>query len=63
MTVDAGTEHLDICFSPGGRSFLSTDGAAPKAPMVGAQTISVQRTNGLMRRVAILPNGMARLAL
>jgi type II secretion system protein H len=63
MTVAAGTTTLDICFTPGGRSFLSTDGTPPTAAMVGAQTISVRRTNGQLRRVTILPNGMARLAL
>lgn len=63
MTVTAATANMDICFTPGGRSFLSTNGGAPTAAMVGAQTISVQRTNGLVRNVAILPNGMARLAL
>jgi type IV fimbrial biogenesis protein FimT len=60
---------MDICFTPMGRSFLSFDGNPPTQPMVGATTIDVQRNiegtslKGLLRTVAILPNGMARLGL
>ncbi|HEX2876050.1 MAG TPA: prepilin-type N-terminal cleavage/methylation domain-containing protein [Polyangiaceae bacterium] len=57
---------MDICFTPMGRSFISFDGTAPTASMVGATTVEVQRTGkglGLLRSVAILPNGMARLGL
>jgi prepilin-type N-terminal cleavage/methylation domain-containing protein len=61
----AGLDNMDICFTPMGRSFLSTDGTAPTAPMAGATTVTVQRTGGvgLLRTVAVLPNGMARLGL
>ena len=58
--------QMDICFTPMGRSFISFDGTAPTTAMVGATTVDVQRTSkgvGLLRTVAILPNGMARLGL
>lgn len=57
---------MDICFTPMGRSFISFDGTAPTASMAGATTVEVQRTSrgsGVLRTVAILPNGMARLGL
>jgi type IV fimbrial biogenesis protein FimT len=63
---DSPVTQMDICFTPMGRSFVSFDGAAPTTAMVGATTVDVQRTGsgtGLLRRVAILPNGMARLGL
>lgn len=72
MTVTAknpsstAVTQMDICFTPMGRSFVSFDGTAPTTAMVGAPTIDVQRTGsgtGLLRTVAILPNGMARLGL
>jgi prepilin-type N-terminal cleavage/methylation domain-containing protein len=61
-------DNMWICFTPLGRSFLSTDGMAPTAPMAGAATVTVRRTAngadvGLLRTVAVLPNGMARLGL
>jgi type IV fimbrial biogenesis protein FimT len=58
--------QMDICFTPMGRSFISFDGTTPTTPMAGATTVDVQRTGkglGLLRTVAILPNGMARLGL
>lgn len=58
--------QMDICFTPMGRSFISFNGSAPTNAMVGATTVEVQRTGtgtGLLRTVAILPNGMARLGL
>jgi prepilin-type N-terminal cleavage/methylation domain-containing protein len=58
--------QMDICFTPMGRSFISFDGTPPSTAMVGATTVDVQRTStgtGLLRTVAILPNGMARLGL
>ena len=56
--------RMDICFTPMGRSFISFNTAPPTAAMVGATTVDVQRSgNGLLRTVAILPNGMARLGL
>ena len=63
---DVAKDNMDICFSPLGRSFISFDGNAPTAAMARATTIEVQRTGngvGLLRTVAILPNGMARLGL
>lgn len=62
------TDNMDICFTPMGRSFISFDGTVPTAPMVGATKIDVQRLRGgspvgLLRTVAVLPNGMARLGL
>jgi len=56
---------MDLCFTPLGRSFISFDGTPPTAPMVGATTIDVQRSGGigLLRSVAILPTGMARVGL
>jgi type IV fimbrial biogenesis protein FimT len=63
---DVAKTKMDICFSPLGRSFISFDGKAPTAAMAAATTIGVQRTGnglGLLRTVAILPNGMARLGL
>jgi len=57
--------QMDICFTPMGRSFITFDTNPPTA-MVGATTVDVQRTGsgtGLLRTVAILPNGMARLGL
>jgi type IV fimbrial biogenesis protein FimT len=57
-------DKMDICFTPLGRSFISFDGTPPTAPMVGATTVDVQRSaGGLLRTIAVLPNGMARLGL
>jgi len=61
--------QMDLCFTPLGRSFISFDGAPPTLPMVGATTIDVQRLNsanqpiGLLRSVAVLPTGMARVGI
>ncbi len=70
MTVkgvnSAGTAVTDmsICFSPGGRSFASfAAGTDPIAAMVGSVRFTVQRTGGLARKVAVLPNGYSRIAL
>lgn len=63
FSVTATTNNMDICFTASGRSFLSTDGTAPRQAMVGAQLISVKREGGTTRTVAVLPNGMARLGL
>lgn len=64
----AAQDSMDICFSPMGRSFISFDGQPPSTPMAGATTIDVRRqANGAdvgpLRTVAVLPNGMARVAL
>jgi prepilin-type N-terminal cleavage/methylation domain-containing protein len=63
---DTAVTQMDICFTPLGRSFISFDGNPPTTAMAGATTVEVQRTGtgtGLLRTVAILPNGMARLGL
>lgn len=63
-TVTGATNNVDICFTPSGRSFLSTTtNTPPRTPMVGPQLLAVQRSGGLSRTVAVLPNGMARLGL
>jgi type IV fimbrial biogenesis protein FimT len=64
--TDTAVTQMDICFTPMGRSFISFDGNPPTTAMAGATTVDVQRTGtgtGLLRTVAILPNGMARLGL
>lgn len=54
---------IQVCFTPGGRSFLSTIDTPPTAPFTGSLEFAVQRDVGLLRRVVLLPNGNARLAL
>lgn len=55
---------LDMCFSPHGRTFTRTVAANALAPMTGTVNVTVSRGSGtLQRRVSVLPNGMARLAL
>lgn len=63
FSVTTATDTLDVCFSPSGRSFFSTDGQPPTQPMVGVRLLSVKRGDGLSRTIALLPNGIARLAL
>ena len=60
-----GTTKTDIrvCFTPSGRSFASYVDANPTAAMAGSVEFTVKRATGLLRRVALLPNGNARLAL
>jgi len=60
--------YLDVCFTPMGRSFFRTAAGNPFTPMVGVNLISVGRFPagatspvGVARRVAILPNGTARI--
>jgi prepilin-type N-terminal cleavage/methylation domain-containing protein len=57
-------EALDICFTPGGRSFSAKTGD-PLTPLAQAFTATVGRTGSadLARDVFVLPNGAARLAL
>jgi hypothetical protein len=55
--------QISVCFTPGGRSFFSLDSNPPAAPLTRAIEFEVQRTNGLLRRTVVLPNGNARLAL
>lgn len=66
---------MDICFTPAGRSFVSFSRASsPSTPMAGATTVSMARKSGggtsgvaedgkFWRKVVILPNGSARVAL
>lgn len=58
------TNNVDVCFTPGGRTFASYDGTFPTAAMAGVVTFTVKRDPvGLLRRVVVLPTGTARLAL
>lgn len=62
--ADANVTEMSVCFTPLGRSFASYDATFPTATMAGAATIQVKRgDSGLLRTVAVLPNGSARLAL
>ena len=54
---------IRVCFSPSGRSFASYVAADPSAPMTNSVEFTVQRGAGQVRRIALLPNGNARLAL
>lgn len=55
---------MNICFSPGGRSFASyASGTDPTAAMVGSVRFTVKRDRGIARNVAVLPNGYSRIAL
>lgn len=70
MFDPAGTEQtqLDICFTPLGRSFLSTTGEPPTTPMVGAAKFTIPRSLKSTRvywnrSVVVLPNGTARLGI
>jgi type II secretory pathway pseudopilin PulG len=56
--------YLDVCFTPIGRAFQRTAANQTLAPMAGVATYTVDRgTGSLTRTVAVLPNGIARLAL
>jgi prepilin-type N-terminal cleavage/methylation domain-containing protein len=58
------TSYLDLCFTPRGRSFSRTVAANALQPMTGVIDIVVGRPAPMLqRRVNVLPNGMARLAL
>ena len=59
----AATTNLDLCFTPSGRSFSRVVAANALQPMTGVIEIVVGRAAMLQRRVNILPNGMARVAL
>jgi len=66
--TDGPQDAMDICFTPMGRSFISFNESPPSSAMIGATTVEVQRNidgtlKGLLRTVAILPNGMARIGL
>ena len=68
----AAITQMDLCFNPLGRSFASFDGTKPTQPLTSTPTFEVQRIDneggtfaarGQVRKVVVLPNGMARLAL
>jgi prepilin-type N-terminal cleavage/methylation domain-containing protein len=62
--LGAATNDLRVCFTPSGRSFASYTSTDPTAAMAGSPSFTVKLgTTGLARRVALLPNGNARLAL
>jgi Tfp pilus assembly protein FimT len=58
---------VNICFSPGGRAFVSTTTSAwnPASwtPLTDVLTLSVVSANGRARNILVLPNGTARLGL
>jgi prepilin-type N-terminal cleavage/methylation domain-containing protein len=56
--------QFQVCFSPGGRSFLVQDVVNnPTAAFTGSLEFEVQRPTGRTHRAVLLPNGVARLAL
>ncbi len=63
--VPALTANLDVCFTPMGRTFFRTNPASTFLPLTGTAAVNVYRTatGGAVRRVLLLPNGSARLAL
>lgn len=69
-TVTLGTapqNPVNICFSPGGRTFVNTTTStwspASWTPLTDVLTLSVLSANGRTRNVLVLPNGTARLGL
>jgi prepilin-type N-terminal cleavage/methylation domain-containing protein len=57
---------LDICFTPMGRGFSTVVPGSALTPMASVPTVDVWRPTGgqgIVRTVAILPNGMARIGL
>lgn len=67
ITLSGAASLLDVCFTPMGRSVWRTTAGAAFAGMVGVPVITVTRSSGgvvsgLVRRVALLPNGLARLS-
>lgn len=69
ITDPAGTatlDTLDVCFTPMGRSFSRATPGGTFVPLVGVQRVNVGRYPGgtrvgIERKVAILPNGVARI--
>jgi len=65
--LTAATGLLEVCFTPMGRPVSRTVEGGAFAGMVGVPVITVKRSAdgkviGLVRRVALLPNGLARLS-
>ena len=62
------TPQLDVCFTPMGRAFFRLNQAAAFQPLTGTASVEVYRTpggtpQGRKRKIMLLPNGSARLAL
>ena len=55
--------HLDLCFTPRGRTFSRTVPGNALQPMTGLADITVGRPAMLQRHVNVMPNGMARVSL
>jgi type IV fimbrial biogenesis protein FimT len=66
MTYPDGTQvpSFDICFTPKGRTFFRLAANGNFVELTGVPTMVVKNTRtGLLRRVLVPPNGVARLAL
>ncbi len=63
--VGATEATYSICFSPMGSTYSSVLPTGQLQPLVGIPVVSVARASGagLTRRVLVLPNGAARVAL
>lgn len=60
--ADTTVPALDVCFTPMGRAFSRTTFTGTFAPNANAYIASVSRPGaGRTRRIALLPNGTARL--
>lgn len=75
---DCVVNHIDLCFTPAGRPFVSVDVAppsfSPASPFIGLLEVDVARllnnqtavnlanAGGLFRQIFIPPSGVARLA-
>ena len=56
---------VNLCFSPGGRTFVNTTSTwnpAAWAPLTTVLTVSIT-SSGRTRNIVVLPNGTARLGL
>jgi prepilin-type N-terminal cleavage/methylation domain-containing protein len=67
IALSGATDLLEVCFTPMGRPVSRTVASATFTGMTGVPVITVTRSSeghvaGLVRRVALLPNGMARLS-
>lgn len=64
----SGLDHLDVCFTPMGRSFFRSLKAANLQPLTTTHVAQVYRAEGAnrigrTRRVLLPPNGAARISL
>jgi Tfp pilus assembly protein FimT len=65
IALSSATQWLEVCFTPMGRPVQRTVANGTFAGMTGVPVITVTRSSGgqiagLVRRVALLPNGLAR---